>query len=546
MASSSRTAQLSLWREVAFKRHEVAKPVNRHLDFIQRRFDELDAGGFVWSKDSILTIFLQLGLPEGPHSPFTSVDEIIESRALLGFETSSREVKEVIRIEELRHKPHRVGLMDLPLEVFNNILEILDHLARLEGKEIEDKKRKGIVEISEAGDKQPYTTYLQKNSPILNTIQNFSLTSREIHQLCRPWLWRKVQFPSRLQAPLELWTKNILLKQGSLVRSLSFQLAEECSKPYGSVGRDPFYDNLTIDTDENHEWISPNNVKLLIDLCPNISTLSMDYGYHEEPGEEGGIEDFLSTLAPRISSLQQLRELIIVDGMERNVSIEFPSKLIGSLPLLESLTCSGIAVSVDHQRLGDDSFGFNLCQLKSLSKLHLKEIEGMNESWCHYDWPKKITHLTIDCCSNLSTSSAHRIIQHIAPFLKHLKLYFDQGDGSWQIDTSWKPGTRFSLPSLTDLQLRTRNEHLLDSFQDCTSLRCLAWIYITLEHCKTLRENVLKPTWPQLKKLVVQPNHYLPHNAQEPPRQLIKDELILMYKYCDRAQIQAIIQKRRR
>lgn len=181
MTSSSRADQLSLWREIVPKRHEGPQQVNRHLDYIQRRFDALDSAGFVWSKESIVDIFLQLGLPESSHGAFSSVNEILDSRVLLGCKTSAHDVKELIQTEELRHESHPLGLMDLPIEVFNKILGTLDVMARLEAKEIALEKEESLMTISESGDRRPYMTYLHRHPPILNSLRTFSLTCREIY-----------------------------------------------------------------------------------------------------------------------------------------------------------------------------------------------------------------------------------------------------------------------------------------------------------------------------------------------------------------------------
>ncbi|EGG04166.1 uncharacterized protein MELLADRAFT_65109 [Melampsora larici-populina 98AG31] len=543
MPPSSRKAQLNLWREIASKRHEGTTPVEPHLDFIQSRFEELDSEGFIWSKDSILGIFLQLGLPEGPHSSFSSVNEILQSRALLGSETSSHEVKELIQTEELRRRSHPRGLMNLPIEIFNKILEALDDLSRNESYALAFQKRKGIAVISGSGNKQPYKTYLPQKSPILNTIQTFSLACPEVYQLCRPWLWRKLEFPTRLPAPIDIWTEDIILRQGSLVRSLTLHLSQNCSQPDGVVDRDPFYDNLTVDMEHGDpERVSPKNAKNLINRSPNLSELKIDYIHRRRSDDSLGVSAFLSELVPLITSLKHLRQLSLITNFIRSgAMIKSPAKLILGLPLLESLQCGGMILSSDQGGLGDGSFGFELSKLQHLSTLHLTGIKGIDKHWCLYNWPKTITNLTVDWCDNLSPSSAHQIIHHIAPRLKNLGLSFKQSDDSWESNTGWNPGHLFSLPSLTDLQLHTWNRHLLDSFRDCESLGCLEWTYITLEDCRTLSGILSRATWPQLKRLVVNPSLFFPRDAPDAQDQAIRDELDSMEDYCKQANIEAFV-----
>lgn len=542
MSSPSRISQLALWREIVSKRHELNKPVNRHLDFIQSCFEELDSAGFVWSKDSILGIFLQLGLPE--HGTFSSVNDILESRALLGLGTPAHQIKEVIQIEEVRHKAPRAGLMDLPLEIFNNILDILDRMAELENREIVPRKRQRMVVISESGNKQPYKTYLHRNSPILNSIQTFAVTSREIYQLCRPWLWQKLEFPTRLPAPIDLWTEDILLKQGSLVRSLDLDLSTNCSRSDGRMDLDPFYDNLaTVMNSAIQERVSPNTAKKLITQCPNLSKLNISYTLPGDAENAVGVSAFLLDLLPLITSLKHLRQLRFTNFMGEGSAVKLPSELIIGLPLLESLKFTGLAVSTDQGTLDEDSFGYNLSQLRYLSTLELCDIDGTSKNWCLYNWPKAITHLAIENCGDVSPSSAHEIVHHIAPNVKDLTLGFDQGDGSWAIDPTWNSGLSFSLPSLTNLTLCTRNPHLLGSFQGCKSLKNLGWFYIRLEHCKALSRILFKSTWPQLKELVVY-DGFVDEEDRDTRDQAIEDELVSMERYCERANIKANIRRR--
>ncbi|EGG04164.1 uncharacterized protein MELLADRAFT_108721 [Melampsora larici-populina 98AG31] len=548
MTLSCRATQLQLWREIASEGHELNEPVKRHLDFIQRRFDRLDSEGFVWSKDSILGIFLQLGLPEGQRSPFFLItfNELLESRVVLRSEISSHVVKEVVQIQELEHKTRRLGLLDLPLEIFHKILERLEIMAMIEASEIKHRKHQSTVVISNSGNKQPYMTYLHRNSPILNTIQTFAITCREVYQICRPWLWRRLKFPTRLPAPIDLWTKDILLKQGSLVQSLELELSKNCGKPVGFAERDSFYDNLTIQSQFGVQCISPENVKKLIHLCFNLSTLNFWYELDGEPGAGVEVFNFLLDLSPLITGLKQLRHLSLsYRASEENV-LAFPSKLILGLPLLESLRCFDLDVSADQGSLGDGPPGLILSKLQHLSTLFLFSIEGINENWCLYDWPKKITHLRICRCNALSSTTVHQIIQHIAPHLKTLLLCFKEDDNSLETDSAWNAEIRFSLPHLIDLTLCAQNPHLLDSFRNCKSLRTLYWNYMTVEHCRTLNGILFRANWPELKNLTVLPNHYSQEDAQSPQYQAIEGELVWLENYCEEADIKAVIHRRRR
>ncbi|EGG04987.1 uncharacterized protein MELLADRAFT_108016 [Melampsora larici-populina 98AG31] len=536
MSSSGRTVQLGLWREIVSKRHDETQPVNNHLNFIQDRFQELESQGFVWSKESTLGIFLQLGLSEAAHGSFSSVTKILESRVhdqRSGF--SSDEVKQVIQSEELRHKSRPLGLMDLPTEVFENILETLDCMARLEAKSIQSRKRKRRVKVSIPGDHEPYFTYSNHRSPILNSFQAFSLTSRGIYQLCRPWLWRRLEFPTSLPGSMDLWTKDILLRQGTCVRSLKLTLSINCSKSPNDFEDYPsLYDNLTTDPEDASqiEFLSPKNIKSLIKRCPNLSTLEIRFEHYDDINDFDGTENFLINLIPLLSSLKHLRHFSLEDRNDEQMYMyRFPSKLLSGLPLLESLTLDG---SYGHsQRIDKDSFGFKLSKLKFLSRLDLVGFsDDIYVDWCLYDWPRTLTDLSI-CYSSFSSSSlGHQTIHHIAPHLTKLRLDSSDHD-SWE---------NFSLPFLNDLKLSTKKPDSLESFQDCVSIRRLHWSYGTLEHCQTLNRILSQSPWPQLTTLVVVPYFWVRYEPNGKHRD-IEEQLVSLEKYCQQANLNLFIRR---
>ncbi|EGG07747.1 uncharacterized protein MELLADRAFT_116215 [Melampsora larici-populina 98AG31] len=452
MPSSDRTAQLGIWRDIVASLHENTKPADDRLDSIRQCFNELDSEGFIWSKESIFGIFTELGLSKISHGRLSPLNNS------QGHEVSSVKVKDITQIEKSKHKSRPVGLADLPIEVFYKILEQLDFIAVDEVWKIYKEKLERRVMITGPvyGN---YMTYLHRNSPILNSTQSFSLTSRQIYSLCRPWLWRKLEFPSSLPAPIDLWTEDILVRQGAHVQTLKVMLSKNCSKPPGQFAKEePFYDNL-----------SP---------------------------------------------------LYYVDRLE-------------------------LYQSKDQQKPGDGSFGFNLSQLKSLSKLTLWQIEDIDVNWCLYNWPRTITKLMILECGDLSLSSAHQIIHHIAPHLTKLDLKFSyklDGD-SWEIDPSWDTEKKFSLPFLTELSLSTRNAHLLESFQDCKYLRRLEWTYRTSKHCRSLNMMLFNNTWPQLKILYATHHWRLRLPALDPRLQEIEDQLTVLEKHFEQANMEGFIRR---
>ncbi|EGG05862.1 uncharacterized protein MELLADRAFT_63861 [Melampsora larici-populina 98AG31] len=412
-------------------------------------------------------------------------------------ELPSDGVEAVIKNEESSHT-RPLGLMDLPIDIFNQILETLDSIAKQETREIYDQNYKSRVEIAGPADQKRYNTYLHQNSPILNSFQAFAITSPEIYQHCQPRLW---QFPSSLPAPIDLWTNDLLVRQGSHVQSLSLNLSENCSKPPGEfIEHHPSYDNLSFQNymGARTACVSPKTVKDLIESCPNLSSMNIEY-------YEGGTEAFLSNLIPSLSNLKNFRHLKFKDGNLDACMKEFPSKLADGLPLLESLDFMGFRGFGDDGKIGDGSFGSHLSKLKHLSQLHLSHISDLNESWCVYEWPRTITDLAIDHCGHFSPISAYLLVHSIAPEVKKLALRFVQRNDEecWKIDPIGDHQCRFSLPFLTDLELSTKNPNSLRSFQDCISITNLRWDYRTSAHCQTLNDILFQATWPHLKKLMV-------------------------------------------
>lgn len=224
MLSSSSSAQLALWREIVSKHHEKTKPVEQHLDFIRKCFDDLDTEGFIWSKESILGTFLQLGLPESSHdsSSTDSGNQLNEPRARQESEISSDEVEQVIPNGSLQHTSRPRGLLALPFEIVENIIERLDSMVKLEAEAIYDKKFSRRVMIPGSGDRKSFKIYIHnKQSPIFNSLQSFSLISPGIYQQCRPWLWRV----SRIYITSLMQKKFLIINHSKLnFRNYSFQL----------------------------------------------------------------------------------------------------------------------------------------------------------------------------------------------------------------------------------------------------------------------------------------------------------------------------------
>lgn len=97
----SRTTHLSLWLDIITKRMNSLEDVLPHLNKIWAWIDDLDRAGFVWTKDSILGICYQLGLPTHDDIDFSNVNVVLDAHARQSpdIKITARETKEAIRAE---------------------------------------------------------------------------------------------------------------------------------------------------------------------------------------------------------------------------------------------------------------------------------------------------------------------------------------------------------------------------------------------------------------------------------------------------------------
>lgn len=97
----SRTTHLSLWLELTSERLTDLGDVLPYLNKVRSRIDDLDRAGFVWSKDSILGVCYQLGLPTNGDVDFSNVNVVLDARSrnLPDVSVTARETEEAIRAE---------------------------------------------------------------------------------------------------------------------------------------------------------------------------------------------------------------------------------------------------------------------------------------------------------------------------------------------------------------------------------------------------------------------------------------------------------------
>ncbi|KAG0151184.1 hypothetical protein CROQUDRAFT_651391, partial [Cronartium quercuum f. sp. fusiforme G11] len=90
--------------------HFPSDSLNEYLSRVRAKVDELDRTGFKWTRDSFLSMQMQLGLPTSGEFSFNNVNMILNARLRHSHETkiTAREMEEAIRAEY-----HRMGATDL-------------------------------------------------------------------------------------------------------------------------------------------------------------------------------------------------------------------------------------------------------------------------------------------------------------------------------------------------------------------------------------------------------------------------------------------------
>ncbi|EGG08389.1 uncharacterized protein MELLADRAFT_105073 [Melampsora larici-populina 98AG31] len=246
--------------------------------------------------------------------------------------------------------------------------------------------------------------------PVLNSIQNLAVVHRKFYRLCLPKLWQKVAFPTSLPAPISLWTGDLLLKHGNLVKSAQFDLE------YVALHQHPhefsetemsLLDNTSLLHVSNFRFkIGLLNIAKIFKVCPSLESVSISL----QPS--GRTSEWVSALAVRLRSpfqlLPQLEHLQLKDHRYQGLSGNFIIDIIKELPSLISLELSRFKFF--RKESVEESFGWNLAQLKKLRKLSLECISCEDQTWTLNSWPEPLTNLEIRCCEGMTPEMAHRLL----------------------------------------------------------------------------------------------------------------------------------------
>ncbi|KAG0140134.1 hypothetical protein CROQUDRAFT_665591, partial [Cronartium quercuum f. sp. fusiforme G11] len=106
----SRTTHVSVWQEMSnMKFDPPSDSLNEYLSTVQAKIDKLDRTGFEWTKDSFLSMQMQLGLPTSGDFMFGNISTILDACL-----RHSQETKILARETEaaIRAKYHWMGNAD--------------------------------------------------------------------------------------------------------------------------------------------------------------------------------------------------------------------------------------------------------------------------------------------------------------------------------------------------------------------------------------------------------------------------------------------------
>lgn len=120
MPAPNRRVQVELWRAMSAP-HDSAHPVSDHLSMIEDRIQDLEATGFTWTKDSVMGLLFQAGLPTTFPDSFDQTNDILQQSDQTPI-TASR-VRQAIEADELRMKSSTLSLSNLPPEILAKIVQ---------------------------------------------------------------------------------------------------------------------------------------------------------------------------------------------------------------------------------------------------------------------------------------------------------------------------------------------------------------------------------------------------------------------------------------
>ncbi|KAG0152143.1 hypothetical protein CROQUDRAFT_85871 [Cronartium quercuum f. sp. fusiforme G11] len=502
-----RRTQLETWREIVDKYHSSKRPVSKHIAFIRKHVDKLDQTGFNWSKESIVGMLLQLGLPEDFPDSFDHVNDLINDRVKSSDLTlvSDTLTEEVIQAEEERMKSTKVTISDWPIDILNRVVELVHGYSDREAR-----KRRSCSQyrhtnecLHREGGNEDSNTVCELPTRSLHAL---ALVNKKIYNICLPWIWKRSSFPPT-KTSIHIYIASVFPKFGSYIQELAVRLPRRClERPKTSPKLDQSYKGHEftepIDCVEDPDFTWPTLLKI-INQCPNLRSLSFTTPrtreYDRPKPDPHAIQDLIQSLLVPVSMLKRLDHLKFEASFKPILADNFLGDFIAKLPMLKSF--EGWCLTKPIESLEKKALGCQLSALNYLSELRLHKVDSIDDSWCQYSWTQPLKVLRLDECPNLTPAIAYQFIHMFSATLSKLELGFiPLGNVS---DNQRKPKNmihyQYRLPSLAQLYLRGSKWLFISSFEDCKAIREICYEAIQYGHeWRVIKQLICGLNWPNL------------------------------------------------
>ncbi|EGG00983.1 uncharacterized protein MELLADRAFT_79115 [Melampsora larici-populina 98AG31] len=441
---------------------------------------------------------------------FWSIDEELQQD--LNIDGSAGDAFQVLLA---RCQSYPLTRADFPEEILDNIVNLVYQASSEENDCIEKRRLERMIQAPATG--SAYVAYLDHcGPPILNTFQNLAVVNRRFHRLCLPKLWEKIQFPSALPAPISLWTEDILLRHGHLVRSLEFRLEDDrlvrdmhqfeserslCDNtgvvpnPQGFMGYREKY------------GIGLGNVGELFKSCPSLASVSVtvpSFAYHHADW----IAHITMGLKGPFRLIPQLQHLKLKYYSEDGISSEFVFDLLRQLPSLVSLELCGFKFR--QKPTIEKSLGWNLGQHQKLRKVRFDNVTCEDGTWTLNSWPQRFENITVVFCSGLSPRVLHGLLSGSAPSLTELHIMLGHFPDEPHVNV------QFDIPALKELSIiHSGNFDLLLRFENCKNIEAFYYSCpIDDDEWNSMKRYLSKYTWPKLSLLDFRPSIFFSNNKE--------------------------------
>ncbi|KAG0144431.1 hypothetical protein CROQUDRAFT_672352 [Cronartium quercuum f. sp. fusiforme G11] len=370
--------------------------------------------------------------------------------------------------------------------------------------------------INEDEDKEGSINKKDQKKENYLSLKSVCLVNSTFYELCRPYLWKKLDLEGFTIAKLEEISKEVIPKHSEYIRSIWWRVT------FPELNE--FEEMFEEEEEKIHlEWGTEKRSKLLFNILNQCKRLiEIDIDLHPL------IPNLNSSTHKFIEPISKLTNLTILSltAPDDNLPFteEFLIRILKDLNLLESFTCSRISSSSPNiLSLNDQStnfqspLGLHLSNLPNLKHLDLTNADCIDLSWCKLNWRNSIEKLTLEDCNRISLKVLKEILKLFHNSLKILELdnvpFYE--DHQFNVNTMnllvndlndlKNLKYNFNLPNLKHLFLSTYlSIDFLKSFSNCKNLKKLSldeFNSLTKDELESLLKDKL--IWPELDSLEI-------------------------------------------